>query len=319
MCTSVRFTDPEGNLYFGRNLDWTVGYGQEVFVTQRGFTHPGFMDGAMATRYAVTGMAIAPEGCPLYLDVMNEEGLGVAGLNFPGYASYADEPAEGKVNVPSYAFPLYIASQCKTVDEAEEALKDVLILNKPFNDQYEVALLHWIIADKNRAIVVEQEADGLHVYHDDLDVLANQPSFPYHRENVRSYLACTPEFPADARWREATLSPYGSGAGMRGIPGDYYSPSRFVRAAYLNANYPDQEGEDANVSRLFHTLGGVAMALGAAKVSDGDYEYTLYTSGFSGRTRTYYYSTYEDPRLRAFPMDDVALDGGQMVKAPETL
>ena len=33
------------------------------------------------------------------------------------------------------------------------------------------------------------------------------------------------------------------------------------------------------------------MALGAAKVSDGDYEYTLYTSCYSDRTRTYYYNT----------------------------
>ena len=79
MCTGIRFTDPEGNLYFGRNLDWTVGYGQEVLVTQRGFTHPDFMEGKVPTRYAVIGMAIAPEGCPLYLDVMNEEGLAVAG------------------------------------------------------------------------------------------------------------------------------------------------------------------------------------------------------------------------------------------------
>lgn len=319
MCTGIRFTDPEGNLYFGRNLDWTVGYGQEVLVTQRGFTHPDFMEGKVPTRYAVIGMAIAPEGCPLYLDVMNEEGLAVAGLNFPGYAQYADAPEDGKVNMPAYAFPFYLASQCKTVDEAEEALKDIVILNQAPSDQYEVALLHWLIGDKERAIVVEYQADGMHVYHDDLDVLANQPTFAYHRENVRSYLACTPEFPADAHWREATLSPYGSGAGMRGIPGDYYSPSRFVRAAYLNANYPAQEGEEANVSRLFHTLGGVAMALGAAKVSDGDYEYTLYTSCYSGRTRTYYYNTYENPAIRAYPLDSVPLDSGAVVKVPATL
>ena len=30
MCTGVRFSDNEGNMYFGRNLDWTEGYGQKV-------------------------------------------------------------------------------------------------------------------------------------------------------------------------------------------------------------------------------------------------------------------------------------------------
>lgn len=27
MCTGLRFTDPEGNLYFGRNLDVGIDYG----------------------------------------------------------------------------------------------------------------------------------------------------------------------------------------------------------------------------------------------------------------------------------------------------
>ena len=47
------------------------------------------------------------------------------------------------------------------------------------------------------------------------------------------------------------------------------------------------------------------MALGAAKVSDGDYEHTLYTSCYSDRTRTYYYNTYEDPAIHAYPLDSV--------------
>ncbi len=47
---------------------------------------------------------------------------------------------------------------------------------------------------------------------------------------------------------------------MRGIPGDYSSPSRFVRAAYVNAHYPEKASEEENVSRAFHTLQQVAMA-----------------------------------------------------------
>lgn len=61
------------------------------------------------------------------------------------------------------------------------------------------------------------------------------------------------------------------------------------------------------------------MALGAAKVSDGDYEYTLYTSCYSDRIRTYYYNTYEDPAIHAYPLDSVASDGGAVVKVPAAL
>lgn len=59
-----------------------------------------------------------------------------------------------------------------------------------------------------------------------------------------------------------------------------------VRAAFYNANYPAQTGEQANVSRLFHTLAGVAMIEGSARMADGSFERTLYTSGYSAATRT---------------------------------
>lgn len=302
-------------MFFGRNLDWTVGYGQKVYITQRGFTHVGLLGGKEPTKHACIGMALESDGFPLYFDCANEEGLAIAGLNFPGYAQYEEKPVEGKVNVAAYAFPLYVASQFSTVDEAEAALADVAIVAERFEGKFDVALLHWLIADKDRSIVVEYQADGMHVYHDELDVLTNQPTFPYHRENVRSYISCTPEYPKPVSWDKKPMVPYGSGSGMRGIPGDYYSPSRFVRAAYLNAHYPMQKGEEANVTRLFRTLGGVSMILGGAKVADGDFEYTLYTGGYSAATKTYYACTYEDPTIKPYHMDMAGFDGGQVIQA----
>ena len=32
MCTAIRFSDGQGNMYLGRNLDWSVGYGQIVLM-----------------------------------------------------------------------------------------------------------------------------------------------------------------------------------------------------------------------------------------------------------------------------------------------
>lgn len=91
---------------------------------------------------------------------------------------------------------------------------------------------------------------------------------------------------------------------MRGIPGDCYSTSRFVRVAYLNAHYPKKETEEENVSRMFHTLSGVAFVEGAARMHDGQYEKTIYTGGFSSRTNTYYYNTYEDFSIRSVCLND---------------
>ena len=109
------------------------------------------------------------------------------------------------------------------------------------------------------------------------------------------------------------MKPFGSGSLMRGLPGDYYSPSRFVRVAYLNTHYPAKSSEEENVSRLFHTLAGVAMIDGAAAMSDGDFEKTVYTGGFSAATNTYYYNTYEDPTIKKAALSDYDINGTELI------
>ena len=101
---------------------------------------------------------------------------------------------------------------------------------------------------------------------------------------------------------------------MRGIPGDYYSPSRFVREAYHNANYPTQEGEKANVSKIFHILGGVSMIDGAAKMTNGEFETTIFTGAFSSATCTYYWSTYDDPAIRSVALFDHNVDSDVLIQ-----
>ena len=109
------------------------------------------------------------------------------------------------------------------------------------------------------------------------------------------------------------MTAFGSGSLMRGLPGDYYSPSRFVRVAYLNTHYPTKSTEEENVSRLFHTLAGVAMIDGAAAMSSGDFEKTVYTGGFSTATNTYYWNTYEDPAIQKAALSDYDVNGTELI------
>lgn len=313
MCTGVRFSDASGNMYFGRNLDWSTGYGQKVVVTPRGYKYKSAFLGEMANSPAIIGMGIVAENTPLYFDCANEHGLAVAGLNFPGYAAYAPEAIDGKTNVAAYEFPLWVALNFTSVDEVEKALSDVVIVAKPINDQYPVSELHWIIGDAKRSIVVEYTAAGMEIFKNDVDVLTNQPGYAWHKENMRNYMNLFPQMPKEVKWREAKFTAFGSGSLMRGLPGDYYSPSRFVRVAYLNTHYPVQADEASNVSRLFHTLTGVAMIDGAAAMADGQFEKTVYTGGYSTATQTYYYSTYEDPAIKSVALKDYDLDSTEVI------
>jgi choloylglycine hydrolase len=315
MCTGIRFSDGQDNLYLARNLDWTSGYGEQVVITPTGYAPRSPFGAVPSIQHATIGMGIVEEDTPLYFDAGNDAGLAVAGLNFPGYAAYATAPVEGDVNVAAYEFPLWVCSQFASVDEVEAALQHVTIVDKPINDKYPSSLLHWIIADAERAIVVEHTSEGMQVFDDDVDVLTNQPGFAWHHENLRNYLNTSPEFPPETELGRAHLTPFGSGSHMRGIPGDYYSPSRFVRAAYVNAHYPTKSSEEENVSRAFHTLQQVAMVDGCAAMGSGEFEITIYTGLFSSRTTTYYWNTYEDPAVRSVALADHPTDGDKLVLA----
>lgn len=315
MCTGVRFSDDKGNMYFGRNLDWSTGYGQKVVVTPRNYSYNSAFLGEMKSKTgAIIGMAIVVENTPLYFDCANEAGLAIAGLNFPGYAQYEKAAVDGKTNVAAYEFPLYVAMNFTTVDEVEKALKDVAIVAKPINEQFPVSELHFIIGDSKRSIVVEYTARGMEIFKNDVDVLTNQPGYGWHQENLRNYMNLFPQMPAKINWGREVMTPFGSGSLMRGIPGDYYAPSRFVRVAYLNTHYPVKSSEEDNVSRLFHTLTGVAMIDGAAIMIDGKSEITVYTGGYSAASKTYYYNTYENPAIVAVPMSDFDLDGKELAQ-----
>ena len=80
MCSGVRFSDNNENMYFGRNLDWSVGFGQKVLITPRDYILNSAFLGERSSKYALIGMGIVAEGTPLYFDCGNEAGLAVAGL-----------------------------------------------------------------------------------------------------------------------------------------------------------------------------------------------------------------------------------------------
>lgn len=119
----------------------------------------------------------------------------------------------------------------------------------------------------------------MEIYDNDVDVLANQPGFNWHRENLRNYMNLSSNMPAD-----------------------------------LNTHYPKKSKEDENVARLFHTLAGVAMIDGAAQMVDGACEKTLYTGGFSAATNKNYYNTYDDFTIRSVNIEDYDIGSSVVIE-----
>ena len=119
-------------MYFGCNLDWSFSYGESILATPRGYHYDNVMFGASgkATPNAVIGVGVVMADRPMYFDCANEHGLAIAGLNFPGYAEFVHEPVEGTDNVATFEFPLWVARNFDSVDEVEEALKNVTLVSR---------------------------------------------------------------------------------------------------------------------------------------------------------------------------------------------
>lgn len=313
MCTAATYRTRD--FYFGRTLDYEDSYGEEVTVTPRGYPFRFKAGGAPDRHYAMIGMAHVAEGCPLYYEAVNEKGLGMAGLNFVGNAAY-HRPDPDKDNVPAYEFIPWVLSRCATAAEARGLLGRVNLTGERFNAMLPVAQLHWIIADREGAVVVESVKEGLRVYDNPAGVLTNNPPFDQQLFNLNNYMALSPCQPKNAFSDKLDLSCYSRGMGALGLPGDLSSQSRFVRAAFVRLNSRSGDSEGESVSQFFHILNSVDQQRGCCEVAPGAFEYTIYTSCCNADKGIYYYTTYDNHQITAVDMHRTDLDGASLARYP---
>ena len=311
MCTCITYTN--NDFYFGRNLDLDCSFGETVTITPRSFPLIFRKAERQDHHYAMIGMASANDSFPLYAEAVNEKGLAMAGLNFPGNAFYQQPDGKG-LEIASFEVIAWLLGKCASVAEAEEYLHEMKIVDLAFSARMPPAPLHWMLADHEKCLVLEAVRDGLKVYENPFGVLTNNPPFEYHRMNMNNYMNLTTESPQNRFADRLDLKPYAQGMGAMGLPGDASSASRFVRAAFLKWNSVAPEEEKANVSQFFHILDSVAMVRGSVVTDQGTYDITTYSCCANVRTGVYYYKTYDDSRMRAVDMHETDLDGNVLIQ-----
>lgn len=310
MCTAIRFES--GDIYFGRNLDLERGYGEKIVITPRNYKFQMRETGILRTKYGIIGMAAVVDDYPLYYEGTNEMGLSMAGLNFPGNAHYGSH-MDGKDNIASFELIPWILGKCMDVNEAKKLLKKVHLVNANFNENFPATPLHWMISDKKSSVVVESHAKDLKVWENPFDVLTNNPPFDYHRMNMSNYMGLNVG-PAGMGFRKGLpMENYSLGMGALGLPGDFSSASRFVRACFVKENICTMEGEESSVNQFFHILDSVAMPKGCVWTERG-YEYTRYGSCCNVNRGIYYYKTYENYEIRSVEMQESDMDGKELKK-----
>lgn len=313
MCTAIAYKT--NGLYFGRTLDYDFSYTEEVTVMPRQYPLR-FRNGEVLRRhYAVIGMAFVKNGYPLYYDAVNEKGLCMAGLNFEGNAVYGKSVAHKK-NAAQFELIPWVMSQCATVVEATALLKCTNITDEVFCDGLSASPLHWLIADSEQCITAEPFSDGVMVYDNPVGVLTNNPPFEYQLLNLSNFMQLS-AFPPENRFSYGLELPvYSRGLGAVGLPGDFSSQSRFVKAAFVKENSVLGRSDTESISQFFHIADTVSQPRGCCRLANGRYEATLYTSCCNAKKGVYYFTTYANRSVSAVDMRRENLDGKRLVHYP---
>ena len=313
MCTAISFNGQDH--YFGRNLDLDHSYQEAVTITPRNFPFHFRNGNLLRSHYAMIGMATVSSGYPLYYEATNEKGLSIAGLNFPGIAAYLPYHPT-RENIASFELIPWLLSQCAKVSEARALLEKINIWNEPFDQDHPSSSLHWLISDKDTSLTVEPMADGLHIFENPIGVLTNNPPFSYQMYHLCDYMNLTSNAPTNRFSEKITLSPYSLGIGAMGLPGDYSSFSRFVKAAFVKLNSLAGVTESENVSQFFHILNSVAQQKGTVHVPNGGLEYTIYSCCCNTTKGIYYYTTYENSQITGIAMGNCNMDSSDLFVYP---
>ncbi len=294
MCTAVSMTGEYP--FFGRTLDVDKDYGQKVESLPANsrieFRHLPSLD----SHPAVLGMAVRAGKTLLFFDGVNEDGLCAAALNFPEYACYHPEKI-GARNIASFEFVTWVLCSCKSADEAESLLVNTNITAESFSENMPTTPLHWIIADKTRSITVESVSEGLKIYENSVGVLTNAPPFPYHLTRLSDFMNLSPSLPENNAFPLLNTEIYSGGLGAVGLPGDFSSVSRFIRAAFVKNHIEKEAGKDKNILRFFHIMDSVFVPKGCVKNTEGGLMHTAYTCCIDPAEPAYYYTTYGDRNI----------------------
>ena len=320
-CSALTWHTGDGKSLWGRNYDFDrLAEGTKVTVLPRGTPYrllqtgeSGLPEHTAAVRYACAGTGVLLGPAPVLYEGLNEAGLMGGQLYYRGFAHYEGGPSAGARPIQPPFLVLHLLAQCATVEEAVHCLEGELRL-VPLPLLGTVPPLHWSFSDQTgESVVVEPDREGLHIYRNTLGVMTNSPGYPWHRLNLLNYAGLRElDHPGTPLARE--LEQCFSGSGAQGLPGDWSSPSRFVRLAFLRAFALPGGEEAAGVARMFRLLQSVSFPLGAVRVSHQSpvteldtytvpYDYTVYSSVCCAQSRRFYWTTYENQRIRYLELE----------------
>ena len=305
MCTAISVNS--NGLYFGRTMDVSRLFDGRVLTVPRKYPMGETFGCPLTDHYAVTGMAAVVDGYPLFADGFNEAGLCMAALSFPKSAVYTSGAQEGKTALGSFELIPHILGLCGSVSEAKALLRSITVSDVSFRADIPATPLHWLIADESGALVVESVAEGLMLYGEESGLLTNEPPYPFHKANAELYSRLSQ--------RDGEGSPVTHGLGALGLPGDWSSPSRFIRGDFLlrSCELPLASEEEGRVDFIFEMLSAIALPEGVVTTGDGETHHTHYPCCMKPKSGIYYLKRHGKLSLCVHAVSESLRSGSRII------
>lgn len=327
MCTSIRMIAEDQSVVWGRTQEFMVPFAEKSFVEgQPAFNAYVGLDvpvghqlttteSPITFKHQVIGMAI--DGRPfgnndfIFVDGVNDAGLACGMLYFSNYADYgkaAEIKAEGKAPLRSSEYMTWALANCATLEEVIEKTAAEVGVSDTLNDLGQTDPFHFMFTDKEGNSLVMEPINGdgtFKAHHNPLGVMTNSPTFDWHLTNLQNYTGLTNTMRDDKVMNgDVTVKSAGKGSGLIGMPGDYTSQSRFVRAATLLTHSRPTKDKDQARDALFHILNSFDIANGVQDIHDDTLNYnTQYTVGYDLANKEMFVSMHENRRLQKVTMN----------------
>jgi choloylglycine hydrolase len=322
-CTTLLLKAKDGAVVSGRTLEFGFDMKSDILVVPAGTPMKGSLpNGATGisytTKYGMVGANVL--GYPVIIDGINEKGLFVSDLYFPGYAGYAKAtPETASRAMAAYEYGNWLLGNFATVDEVRAHAQDVVLVGTPVDALGGPPPVHFIIRDRSGKSLVIEPLDGkLVVYDDPLGVMTNSPTFDWHLTNLRNYVTLTEQNVPPVRLNGGvTLRPFGQGSGMFGLPGDGTPPARFVRAVAYSQTAVQPATANEAVLQVFHIMNNFDIPLGSVRDRDGNVvhmDYTVWTSVADLQNDRWYFRTYDDQAIRMVDLHTALAAAGNKVR-----
>ncbi|KRN28103.1 choloylglycine hydrolase [Lactobacillus selangorensis] len=309
MCTSLTYEDLDGMWYLARTMDFNFDLGGRPVIIPRHYHFKSDVSEAgFSGDYGFVGTGRDLNGYIL-VDGVNEKGLGVAELYFVGQAQYAAQAVPDKTNVAPHELLMWLLGNVACVADLPQAMAHVNVVSAANAFMQIVVPLHWIVADATGACaVIEITQNGVNVYDDPAGVMTNSPDFNWHLMNLNNYTQLQALPHSDKKFGDYAAQSYGAGSGALGLPGDYTSVSRFVRAAFTRQYAQKTKGQAASINNIVHMLDNVNIPKGVKLLDNNKCDFTQYRAYFDLSRHAYFLQLAENTEITKVALTETALN-----------